>query len=325
MIDCAVIVAVSTLATPSQLTAQRPSAMLPALGKPMVVRVMDRLYRAGIRRFVVIVGINEGAVASYLNKQWMPDAKTEFVLKSNESLTAVFTRIAHQLNTPFIVAGYNSFTYERFISTLIRLHDENPDALVLTGARLTLSPKNANYYGVVRQGQITQISQSRSTTEKESYVLAEHGIVGHKFLEFLKSIDAKHSFSYGKDFMELATHYGAVPDNKVVLAETSWILSVEEDADLLLLNKRMLDDSNDAHILSELPYSVRVIPPVRIDPQVSVGQGAIIGPHVYVERGSSIGYGAKIKNSIVLERSNVQADANLDGCIVTSKGVIKTT
>jgi NDP-sugar pyrophosphorylase family protein len=127
----------------------------------------------------------------------------------------------------------------------------------------------------------------------------------------------------GRNLLEIIHSLTAQVNTPLRIVETAWLLCVENELDLFALNKRMLDESNDAHILSELPYSAKIIPPIRIDPQVSVGQSVVIGPYVYVERGSSIGYGAKLKNTIVLERANVPADANLNGCIVTTRGTVK--
>lgn len=321
MIDSAVILAISSPAHASRLHEQRPRAMLPALGKPMVVRVMDRLYRAGIRRYQVIVGIDEGPIASYINKRWMPDANVEFVLKSNETLSLLIARIARKLDNPFIVVSYNSFTFERFVLTLFKQHNEYNEHVILTGASMTLSPDApSNQYAIMDGGQLEEIVNQKP--DDEHFILAEHTVCGQHFIDHMKNLSEKTASSYGKSWFEIIKTYSKVEDAKLTVAETSWILRVETDKDLLTLNKRLLDDSHDGHVLSELPYTAKVIPPVRIDPQVSVGQSVVIGPHVYIERGSSVGYGAKIKNTVVLERGNVPADSDIDGAIVTSRGVI---
>ncbi|MEM9950668.1 MAG: NDP-sugar synthase [Chloroflexota bacterium] len=321
MIDSAVILAVSSSGKNSNLRDQRPRAMLPALGKPMVVRVMDRLYRAGIRRYLVIVGINEGPIASYINKQWMPDATVDFILQSNETLSLILSRIARQVDNPFLLVGYNSFTIERFTHTLFRQHDTYPDHLVVAGAGLTLSPDAPNNrYATMAGNTIGEIVSQKPGTSH--LVLTEHAVCGYDFVTHMKNLDEATASRYGKTWFDIIQSYYNAEDSKVAVAETSWILRVESDHDLLTLNKRLLDDSHDGHVLSELPYSVKIIPPVRIDPQVSVGQSVVIGPHVYIERGSSVGYGAKLKNTVVLERASVPADSNLDGAIVTRRGVL---
>ncbi|MGJ3238948.1 MAG: hypothetical protein ACFE0Q_09620 [Anaerolineae bacterium] len=321
LIDSAVILAISSPTPNSQLREQRPRAMLPALGKPMVVRVMDRLYRAGIRRYMVIVGIDEGPIASYINTQWMPDAKVDFYLKSNETLSLLLAELARKLAQPFILAGYNSFTFERFINTLFRQHDENNADLILSGASMTLSPDApSNRYAIVDEHGHIEIVARKPT--QAHYVLTEHAVCGQHFVDHMSALDDQTAIGYGRTWFDIAARYNRTDGAQMHLAETSWILRVENDRDLLTLNKRMLDDSHDGHVLSELPYTAKIIPPVRIDPQVSVGQSVVIGPHVYVERGSSIGYGAKIKNAVVLERGNVPADSTIDNAIVTARGVI---
>jgi NDP-sugar pyrophosphorylase family protein len=316
LISSAVIIATSTQ---NLLTEQRPRAMLPVLGKPMVVRVMDRFYKAGIRHFIVIVGISEGAVAAYLNKQWMPDAQIEFVLKANESLGQLLIRIATQLSHPFVVSSYNSFTHEHFIHSLSKIAGESPDALVIGAARSTVTTSGATHFAPFQHDGVLKITTTR---EENSLIAAEQAVFGQATLGMLKSMDDKVSSPATKTLLDVFQVLTAQNNVPVRIVEAAWLLCIENESDLLILNKRMLDESTDAHILSELPYTVKVIPPIRIDPQVSVGQGAVIGPYVYIERGSSIGYGAKIKNSIVLERGNVPADANLSGCIVTTRGTV---
>jgi NDP-sugar pyrophosphorylase family protein len=323
LIDSAVVLAIGSPTHQSQLVENRPKAMLPALGKPMVVRVMERLYRAGIRYYYVVVGMNEGTVASYLNKQWKPDTKIEFIMRSNESVPVLLAKASKQINRTFMIASYNSFANEQFIAYFMQEGDKNPEHLVLAGAQLNLTPHTENYYAVLDTNRVTDIVTEKPAKGIRQLVLGEIALCGSHFVDYLKNIDTAKANHYGKNLFELAKYYGASEDAKIIADETSWMLRVQSDKDLLALNKRLLEDSNDSHILSELPYTVKVIPPVRIDPQVSVGQGVIIGPHVYVESGCSIGYGATIKNALILDKSNVAADANIDGAIMTRRGLAK--
>ncbi len=315
MIDSAVILAASSSFANREITISRPHAMLPALGKPMVVRVMERLYRAGIRRYNVILGIQDGPVASYLNRQWMPDATIEFTLQSHETLLLLLHRIAKQLDAPFLVASHNSFTYERFVQSLLRHHEEQPDALLLAGARLSLSAAKPRIYATVDDGHVTIHREVEAETDY--FVLGEHMLCGRRCLDYLTQLSENSVSQSGFTFFDVVQHYANQDNAQLAIAETSWLLDVVQDSDLLTLNKRLLEDSNDGHILSELHSSVRVIPPVRVDPQVSVGQNAVIGPHVYVERGGRIGSGVRIRNALVLEGSNVVSGSTVDGQIIT--------
>lgn len=322
MIDTAVILATGNPEHTSALIQERPRAMLPALGKPMVVRVMEQLYRASIRRFIVIAGLNEGEVASYLRKQWVPDAKIEFMLQSSSSnLSQVLVDIAKKLGKPFMLTSYNSFTYERFIRTLLKHHEEYPQHFILAGAHSTLS-RSANHAYAVMEGQyIRQIVSTPPDTAEHHYILTDIAVCGQNFVNYLIN---RHTYDRSTVyFMDIVRQYLDSYNPQAIIGETSWLLQVETDSDLLVLNKYLLDDINDAHILSELPPSVRVIPPVRIDPQVRVGNEATIGPHVYLERGSSVGASARVSNAIVIDRGVILPKEDVTGAIVTRNGKIR--
>lgn len=322
MIRYAVIVATGHPSHTSQLIQDRPPAMLPAIGKPMVVRVAERLYRSGIRHFIVIVGLNEGSVASYLKKQWVADAHTEFILETDQENTAdLLPRIARQIQEPFIIASYNSFTHENFPSSLLNLHTEYPDHLILSGARFALTQLSSPYFA--RQDDAYHLEVERTRPKDDSsMVLAEYVVFGMACVQYLAQLQT--SPNNARHFLDLALAYALQPESRKLINETSWVLCVERDEDLLLLNRRLLEEAQDTHILSELHQTVRIIPPVRIDPQVTVGQNATIGPYVYLERGSSVGQGAVISNVVVLSRGSVQAKQILTNAIVSTRGTISS-
>ncbi|MCZ7544916.1 MAG: NDP-sugar synthase [Anaerolineae bacterium] len=103
---------------------------------------------------------------------------------------------------------------------------------------------------------------------------------------------------------------------RVSFVRTAWRLHLTQDQDLLWINRCLLDEGRDAHILSELPGSVTIRPPVRVDPRVSVGQEAHIGPNTYLEAGCTVGQGAHVSNSVVLAGGVVPAGAVVNGQIV---------
>lgn len=320
MVEHAVIIATASPFHQSSLTQDRPPAMLPALGKPMIIRVMDHLYRAGIRHYRLIVGLNEGAVASYLNRQWVPNAKVEFTFKSDtESLLQTLIGITKEDPSDFLITGYNNLTLSQFIPGMLRQHALEPEKLHLAGARSTLSQGRQQYYASVTHNAVSRITTERAFSD---YILANLAIAGRHFINNLGEMASPGSFHAG--FLALVQQYILTNPGYVALQEAAWTLQVDTDQDLLTLNRRLLDEANDAHILSDLPYTVRIIPPVRIDPQVSVGQGATIGPYVYLERGSRIGYGAEIRNAVILQNSTVEPRSVVENTIISSRGNIST-
>jgi NDP-sugar pyrophosphorylase family protein len=319
LIQRAVILAVGNPWHRSQLIYNRPRAMLPALGKPLVVRTMNRLHRFGIQQFTVVVGDNEGAVAAYLNRNWVPNAKMEFILKSNhESIAQVLTRLVRQDNRPFLITSYNTFTHSQFPESLLKLHKDHENELILSGAQTTLSKAEQQYF-VLREGPQVQAIVSQKPETKHKLMLADLALCGQAFVDYLSIRQGTGSFH--KQLLDIMQQY-VQTKGAATLAETAWILQISTDYDLLTLSKHLLDEGLDAHILSEIPYTVQITPPVRIDPQVSVGQGAKIGPYVYLERGCSIGHEATVRNALILEQASVPAKATIANAIISSRGAL---
>jgi NDP-sugar pyrophosphorylase family protein len=319
LIERAVILAIGNPVHRSQIAINRPRSMLPALGKPLVVRAMNRLLPLGIRHFVVIVGENEGAVAAYLNKNWVPNVKVEFILKSsNDSLIQVLARIARKDNQPFLIASYHAFTHPRFPDTLLKNFNDSPDALILSGAQTTLSKAQQGYFAALEGQKVTGIVTQKPEGKSHS-LLAHLAICGNAFVNYLTIPQGTGSFH--KQLMDIFQMY-IETDGAALAVESAWILQIEADYDLLTLSKHLLEEGQDAHILSELPYTVQIVPPVRIDPQVSVGQGARIGPFAYLERGCSVGREAVVQNALILQQANVPAKASISDAIWTAQGPI---
>lgn len=321
MIERAVILTMERAGHHSLLTYNRAHSMLPAAGKPLVARVMDRLHRVGIKAFTVIVGTNEGAVAEYLDTHWQADAEVEFVLQpDNSSLAQILSSLAQNYNQPFLLCSYNSFTHTQFPDSLLKHYRDYTNELVLGGATNSLSKSRQHYFAVMDGQRVREITPT-TPTDPNHFVLSGLMICGTAFIEYLKTIVDTVTRTTEMNILDIASAYlesGGV----AVLTETAWILQIETDRDLLTLNKHLLDAGRDAHILSELPYTVQVIPPVRIDPQVSVGQGAKIGPYVYLERGSSVGHEVTLSNAIILERAKVPARKHLFDTIISTRGPI---
>jgi NDP-sugar pyrophosphorylase family protein len=320
VIERTVIFAVGNPNHQSQLTFNRAHAMLPALGKPLVVRMMDRLYRAGIRQYTVIVGVNEGAVASYLNTNWVPNAQIEFVIKTaNDTVSRIVGNIARKYQKPLLITSYNSFTHAHVPDSLLKQHQADDKALVLSGAPTTLSKSKQHYYALRENSNVTAVLTSRPG-EARTLTLADMAVCGQSFVDYVASSQLK-TGTFHHQFMDIVQQYVASKGATQII-ESAWNLQIETDHDLLTLNKLLLDEGQDAHILSELPYTVQVIPPVRIDPQVSVGQGAKIGPHVYLERGANVGHETVVRNSIILQQAKVPPKTTITDVIFSSRGTV---
>lgn len=325
-IEYAVVLAIASPNHVSGLTKSRPHAMLPVLGKPMVVRVMNQLLQEGIQKFVVIVGINEGSVASYLNANWVPNVELDFVLKSDyESLSSTLAQVARKLNEPFFIVNYNTFTQPQFIQTALNLSENHPESLILASTDSTLSQTTHTAFATVNGMQVTEISSEPPADMNSSHLIANMAVCGSHFVDFLQELPKNMGTgSLHQQFIDILRIYAKLPDQDITLGRTAWIMQVNNDPDLMLLNYQFLEEGRDAHILSELPASVHVKYPVRIDPGVSIGHGAKIGPYVYLESGASVGNGAEIRRCIVLERASIPPNADVEDVVVASNKIISS-
>ena len=325
-IEYAVVLAIASPSHVSGLTKSRPHAMLPVLGKPMVVRVMNQLLQAGIRRFVVLVGINEGSVASYLNANWVPNVELDFVLKSDyESLSSTLAQVARKLDQPFFIVNYNTFIQPQFISTALNLAESHPDNLILAGTDSTLSQTTHNAFAIVDGMEVSEILSSPPSDMRSSQLIANMAVCGNHFVDFLQDLPKNiGTGSLHQQFIDILHIYAEIPEHRITLGRTAWIMQVNSDPDLMLLNYQFLEEGHDAHILSELPPSVHVNYPVRVDPGVSIGHGATIGPYVYLESRASVGNGATVRRSLVLERASIPPDADVEDVVVASNKIISS-
>jgi NDP-sugar pyrophosphorylase family protein len=294
--------------------------MLPALGKPLVVRIMDRLYRAGIHEYTLIVGPDEGEAAAYLNSHWMPDVNIEVMPRTDkDTLLSLLKRIAQAHKEPFVLCSYNCFTHNRFLQTLMKQHEEFPRAMLLATASNTLSDAQQHQYAVM-DGQIVTTIADTPPVDQHPLILTDIAACGHDVVDYLCSApDQLSSSASDWRLMDVAQHY-IESGRTTATAEAAWLLQIETDRDLLTLNRHLLDEGVDASILSELPYTVQVIPPVRIDPQVSVGQGATIGPYVYLERGCTVGHEVTLRDTIIMAHANVPASKVVVNTIISTRG-----
>lgn len=323
-IDYAVILATGSPAHQSQLTYNRSRAMLPALGKPLVVRVMDRLYRTtAIRRYVVVVGADEGAITAYLQAHWMANTQVDFILQpAGVSLGVTLGTIARRYRNPFMLTTYSSFTHPNLPYHLLERAANPATDVIMTGAQTSLAHRRRRYSLLNGQPILSVAMPANGAANGAELVPADLLTCGQPFVDYLADGAGEPEPAYQRDLLALLGLYlenGGQAD----VAQAAWGLSIETDPDLLALNRVLLDEEQDAHILSELPGTVQVIPPVRIDPRVSIGRGATIGPYVYLETGCSIGTEAVVANAIVMQKATVAPRSHIANAIIATRAHIQ--
>ncbi len=315
MIQQAVILAAGRGTRLHALTQERPKAMLPILGRPILVRVMDRLREAGVRRFTVVIGEREGEAAAYLSNSWYPDAEVSFAIQAIPTGTVDALRLAAPtVRGPFILSSVDNLTSVAHIQRLIDAFERAPKTI----ATLSLIPSSAEQIrqssDVVLEGERVVAIEEKPATPRGQHAAIMLYAFAPEILRYLEDVPVS---PRGERELVSAIQ-AAIRDGRTVNYVTAQRrLHLTREADLLTITKVFLAEGRDAHILSEIPSSTHIVPPVRIDPNVSVGQNARIGPNVYLERGATVGDGAHLENTIVLTRASVPAHAHCSEEIVT--------
>lgn len=296
MIEQAVILAAGQGAGLGALTHYRTRATLPILGKPVMVRVMDRMREAGIRRFVVVIGAQDGSLASYLNSSWYPHTEVEYVLQPvARGPVDALKMAAKYVSDDFLLASIEDLTPPEHIPMLIERFVQTDADVVISVVHET---EDLSVEAVVDGKRIIDI---RYRPDVPTGGLAPFMVYACRrdFATYVKSI--KNPRRVMTDVIQALI----ADEGHVGLVEAEYRYQLAADVDLLIVNNHYLDEGRDSYILSELPGTVTVIPPVRVDPGVRVGQGVRLGPYVYLESGCSIGDSAQIANAVVLQNAAI--------------------
>ncbi len=302
MIKQGVILAAGRGSRLGALTSDRTKAMLPVLGKPIMVRVMDRMREAGITRFVVVIGAQEGSLASYLSSSWYPNTEVEYVLQPVPKGTAdALALAAKYIEDDFLLASVDNLTPPDHIPMMMDQFHEMETDFLLSLVRAGSEEIRTSAEVVVEGTQVTEIVEKPVEPRSNMAAFMVYACK-RRFLEYLDEVKTS---SRGEKELASAIQMLIADGGHVgyVVADQRQHLSVERD--LLMVNRSYLDEGRDCHILSEIPGTVAIIPPIRIDPGVNVGRNAQIGPYVYLESGCTIGEGATISNAVVLRNTAI--------------------
>ncbi len=302
MIDQVIVMATSPSRRMEALTRTRPKAMLPILGRPMIAHVMEGYYKAGIRRYIVVVGEQEGGVVEWLTGKWHRDVKLNFVLRGHRRGTASALFAARSLiSGPFIVTGCDNLVSEGHIAHLAHYFDSHPGDEALLS--LFHAPDEiGSMPGVLLNPREHVIYISEQATEVYQDFMTVLPIYSFrsKVLDYLDRVPVVEE--RGERMLTSAIQM-MIDDGLVVgaiLADKRIRLDTPDD--LLRANMHLMTRSASPNLSGETAASVQVIPPVYVDPGVVIGSGSTIGPNVYLETGTVLGANVHLRDVVVLGR-----------------------
>lgn len=299
VIDHVIVMAATPGREMDRLTSSRPKAMLPILGRPMIAWVMDGYYKAGIRRFTVVVGEREGAAAAWLSTNWHQDVKLSFAPQGTQRGTAsTLYATRSMIDGPFLITPCDVLIPEEHAGKLAAYLDTHPsDAAVLSlfyapdditrGATVVLDPR----------GNVAYVSEMPAGGHQDNMTALPVYAFTPAILDYLDKLPVIEQSGE----RALAAGIQLMIDDQLVIGalETHWRINVIAPDDLLTANTLLMARYEKPVFNSTIPDGTRVTPPVHIDPGVIIGNGTSLGPNVYIETGAVIGANAILSDCVI--------------------------
>lgn len=311
MIDTAVILAAGRGSRLKEVTATRSKAMVPIAGKPIIARVMDELRRAGVSRFVVVGAPHDTELATFCAS--VPS--TSFVVQSvpkgsGDALLQCEGRVPPR----FIVCACDSIIPDTDLRKLVA--SDVPDCMATIGvievpATISLSARSVV---VMRADRVETIIEKPSAEQRTTNLssLPLYSVSDRIFAE-VKKLPPSPRGEY-----ELPLAFQSSIDEGLgvrgVMIQSRFDLT--DQTDLLALTERFLAEQRPGvQVLSSfIPASVKIEGPALIENDVLVGEGAEIGPFVYLESGCEIASNVRVERAVVLRGAKVTS--NVSGRVV---------
>lgn len=308
------------------LTCTIPKPMARVFGKPIIEYIFDTLARYG----VIKASVTLGYLPHIIEETYRFDSrkiKLDFYRESKPLGTAGSVKAAaSEFREPFfVVSGDALFDFD--LKKIMDYHKAS-------GAKITIvatAKADPREYGVVR---IDKENKVLGFIEKPSWNQAVSNLAntGVYILnpECLELIPNGKSFDFARDLFPLMLERDMpiycynTNDFWCDVGNIETYLECHRDIFDKKTSFRLPEIADGVYSASVLPYGDYAInPPVYLGKNVSIGNGAIIGPYTVIDDNVTIGKSARIRYSNVLENSLVDEGAMLTGALVCSGATVK--
>ena len=302
-------------------TLSRSKAMAPLLGRPIVSKVFENIYSAGIRNFVIVIGPNDTPLKNYFIssefKSAYFDVILEFAVQEKRLGTAHALSCAKKhISQPFVLSACDSLYKPGMIADFVLTHTEQGRKGTLALQEVDESRfSRTGIVGFDENGFINRIIEKPSPEEAPSHMASlPLYIFEPEIMDFLHLVPLSKRGEYElQDAIQLFINkFGSLA--KFV---TNYRLELTSPDDLLNLNIKLLqEDFPQSKIAQDIPLSCKIVAPVFISKDVEIGENCIIGPNVFLESGAKVESNCVISNSIVLAGGVVAGGSNLSNEVV---------
>jgi UDP-N-acetylglucosamine diphosphorylase / glucose-1-phosphate thymidylyltransferase / UDP-N-acetylgalactosamine diphosphorylase / glucosamine-1-phosphate N-acetyltransferase / galactosamine-1-phosphate N-acetyltransferase len=315
------------------LTYKKPKTMLQVGGKPIIQYNIEALKRAGIKDILMVVGYKKSSIKAHFKNGIKHGVNITYINQKEQLGTAhAIGTLKEITNEPFIVLNGDIIINSLLIKDLIDKYGANKPSSILTLTQV----ENPSQYGAVEvKGDRVQNIFEKPDFEEVTSNLINAGI-------YLFDIDIFDAIN--KTVKSVRGEYEITDSIKIQIKENKTVIGVKSEHkwidigrpwDLLNINQHFLSKTkNEIH--GEIEEGVTIHGPLflghnsiirsgtYIQGPVFVGKGCDIGPNSYLRKYTSIGDNVKvgnaveIKNSIIMDKTNVNHLSYVGDSIISS-------
>ena len=302
------------------LSANMPKHLLPIGGRPLIFQTLDRLREIGIEETLVIYGYQGDKMRDAIDAQDWGDMHIEYTYQTERRGTAHAAGYAREFagdDTILLLYG-DVIAGSETIREVARYHEKGKYDLTVS----VFPVDNPSAYGIfeIDNGRAVNLIE-KPTPEQSSSNLANAGIYGvnSDLWDAIEKTKLSERNEYEiTDSITMVMKKGNVGAYVI----DSWWVDIGKPWDLLRANRKLLDEmkpsiEGDVEEYATLKGTVVVKKGTLvkngayIEGPVYIGEDSVIGPNCYIRAHScfckkiKIGNAVEIKNSIIMDETNV--------------------
>ena len=305
------------------ITDTTPKLLLPIVGRPLLSYLLESLYKNGIREVYLLLPYAHRRVADYVRAHTPQGMQVHLVFETDGARQQTAQRLAAETEPLCFVSGVHFWNFDLHKAMQVHLQTDADLTALTVPAQMCRSGVVLSIHasGAVTACRAYTPHTALPTAETDSGVYLLRSGCLQTVLQTETETDG---FSVLPRLLQYAVY---------ACAAQGYFNDVETPASLVACTQDVLRGKTDfrlPHLAdgiftdSALPKGeYQLFPPVFIGENVTVADGAQIGPNTVLENGCFVGAKAKVENSIVRAGAAIYPYAHLCGATVCENAVIQ--
>ena len=300
------------------ITLTRSKAMVPIVGKPIVERVMDDLVANGVDDFVLVISPEDDQIVQHFEATAEIQASVRFAHQEERlGMAHALQCAAPLIHDDFVLSACDNLVSEEHVGRMVSAWRANPQPTALL-TLMPVEPERLGSVGIVeiKGSWVTRIVEKPAPDEAPSDISSlPLYLFSRRILDHLPRVPLSARGEYElQDAIQLLIE----TDGRVGGITTAGRLTLTSPADLLALTRHYLarTEFDLQSVMQASGPGTRIVAPVYVEKEATIGQGCTIGPDVYVEHHARVGDGATLRNAVVLRDSVVPDGAVIENQVI---------